>query len=138
MNIEYFLGTLVIACFAAYFFYRNGVKTRQATAAAEFRKAIDSNCTIGLYNALQVAEFRIIFTNHKEAVRIFRGHLCGFSKSSFDNAWNEYEDWSNKILAESAHKQDGVYALTLAYEGKKIKQEFNVHLENLLKFSGKV
>lgn len=137
-NIVTIVGTVLTACFVAYLAYRNGVKVRQASAASNFRTAIDSSCTIGLYNSFQVDAFRAAFAVHKEAARIFKGHLFGRSKRRFNKAWNEYEEWSKKIFTEGVHKQDGVYSLILAHEERNIKTELSEHLNNLLKFSEQV
>jgi len=104
-------------------------------AAAKFRESFDSGHDINILNSYTIGKFKEVFAIHKEASRIFSGSITGCKRKRFNKIWKEYEQWANKIFTESSPKRAGVYALTLAHEGRNFTQEFKHHIDSLLKFA---
>ena len=104
-------------------------------AAAKFRKSLNSEHDINIFNSYTIGRFKEVFATHKEASRIFTGSITGRKRIRFDKAWKEYEQWANEIFIESAYKSDGVYALTLAHKGRHFAQEIKNHIDSLLKLA---
>jgi len=104
-------------------------------AAAKFRKSLNPEHDINIFNSYTIGKFKEVFATHKEVSRIFSGSIADRKRIRFDKAWKEYEQWANEIFIESAYKSDGVYALTLAHKGRNLAQEYKNHIDSLLKFA---
>lgn len=105
------------------------------TYSVNFRSNFDSAYSINIFNSHTIDLFKTEFLRHRKAAVEFRNHLNWFSKRRFDRALQNYEQWGNKILSESAHTGEGVYKLTLAHEGRNISNEFKIHIDLLLSYA---
>jgi hypothetical protein len=104
-------------------------------AAATFRIAIDTDTKISLYNSYTSEQFGHIFCAQIRAAYIYGNFLKGRKLKKFNKALREYEQWGMNLFIGRAHTSDGVYALTLAHEGRDIGEEFKEHMMKLYGFA---
>lgn len=125
----------MLASFGGYVTWRNNFIVSRRAAAAIFRSSFDSTYSVNIFNSYTVDLFKTEFLRHRKAAAEFRHHLGWFSKRRFNKALEDYEQWGNKLLSESAHTSDGVYKLTLAREGRDVANEFKIHIGRLLSYA---
>lgn len=90
------IGVVLLACFSAYLAWRNGHKTRLASAATTFRSAIDPTVFSGLRGHPLHGALIKHFPAHLAATHEFRRYLGFIDRWRFRKAWRAYHGGSEE------------------------------------------
>lgn len=135
-------GAILAACFGAYLVWRNGYKSRRATACAIFRSAVLVELGSIYPKAVDWPNntdnfFKSHFTALQTAVENFRPFVPRLRRPRFDRAWLcFYSAYPDQVNEQCYHHYLGSYSEgTQAQATEKAQSLFHANITRLLSFA---